>query len=157
MDITSKTSKEFCELSKSRGVWDALLRRCIIEEGIPIPGLAGRSLESLNAQELERFHRRALELRRNWHSESPVIKQSFRLVSSAARILRLYVLPGDSGRRWLVSMAKTYGQYRKYVIRCWDLCQEHPVCVAQREFERLGGLAINRRNEHDCIAVLTPR
>jgi len=155
----SKTCKDFYELSKSRSIWDSLLHRCIIDEGIPLPGLAGRSLESLGAGELEGLYRRALELRRNWHSDSPVIRQSLKLVSSVSPIIRMAVLPGRNGGRWLVSLMRTFG-HRSYTVkvRCWDLRQTHPVCVAQKDFERYGGMAVNKTtNETDCIAVLTPR
>jgi len=155
----SKTCKDFYELSKSRSTWDSLLRRCIIEEGIPLPGLAGRSLESLSAGELEGLHRRALQLHRNWHSDSPVIRQSLKLVSSVSPIIRMVVLPGRNGGRWLVSLMRTFGHRSSTVtIRCWDLRQTHPVCVAHKDFERFGGMAVNKTtNETDCIAVLTPR
>ena len=135
------------------------MRRFIIEEDIPLPGLAGRSLESLSAEELEGLYCRALQLRRNWHSGSPVIRQSLQLVGSSGRIIQLAVLRGRNNGRWLVSLSGMYGrQGTIYTIRCWDLRQPHPVCVAQREFERFGGIAINKTtNETDCIAVMTLR
>lgn len=153
--IVWQCSKASYELSKSRTIWDSLIRSCIIEEEIPLPGLAGRSLESLDARELEGLHCRALQLHRNWHSEFPVIKQSFRLSCSTAQIVRLFLLPSRDGGRWLVTLEKFTQGSGKCMIRCWDLRQAKPVCVARRDFDRIGGMAVNKSGHE--IAALTSR
>lgn len=156
--IVWQCSKASYKLSKARSIWDSLIWSCIIEADIPLPGLAGRSLGSLCAQELEDLHRRALQLHRNWHSEFPVIKRSFRLSSSnrVAQIMGLSLLPSRDGDRWLVSLEKFNTQVSgKYRIRCWDLRRMDPVCVACRDFDRFGGMAANKSGNE--IAALTQR
>ena len=154
-----QTCKQYHEVSKSRFVWDYVFRQNIFEENIPVPGLAGRSVASLTSLELEYYYQRSLALRKNWHSDSPAMKR-FRQLSGTpgARIIGLHVLPGHQGSRWLVSLTRTDGHQGRFTIKCWDIRPPNPICVAQREFNSLAGIAVNKStSDAGCIAVLVPK
>jgi len=74
------------------------------------------------------------------------------------QIVSLHVLPGHQGSRWLVSLATTHGHPGKFTIKCWDIRPPNPIFVAQREFNSLAGIAVNRStSDAGCIAVLVPK
>jgi hypothetical protein len=139
--VGRKVSKEFLELTKLRSVWDLLLHNHVLHQNIPLPGLGGKSYDELTATEMETGLRRALKLRRNWISESPLISKQFNLRAIPdSRIVSLHVLPGYGHRRLL---SLSFEQSRVFTLQCWDIAASPPVCIARRAFRRLGGMAVN--------------
>lgn len=136
-----KVSKEFLELTKLRSVWDLLLHNHVLHQSIPLPGLGGKSYDELTAMEMETGLRRALKLRRNWISESPLISKQFNLEAVPnSRIVSLQVLPGHGHRRLL---SLSFEPSRVFILQCWDIAASPPVCIARRAFRNLGGMAVN--------------
>ncbi|KAF8956938.1 hypothetical protein BDZ97DRAFT_1707518 [Flammula alnicola] len=149
--------KEFYELSKLRSLWNSLLRKRVINQNIPTPGLRGKSIDSLTAPELEQCFHRALRLRRNWVSESPTVVKQLNLEAIPdTRIVSIHVVPGHENR-WIISLSMSYGQHRIFTLRCWDIGRSHPVCLARRELKQLRGIAMNKAiSDVGILAVLDP-
>ncbi|KIM44443.1 hypothetical protein M413DRAFT_24939 [Hebeloma cylindrosporum] len=150
-----QASKEFLELTKLRSVWESLLHSHVLHQNIPLPGLSGRSYNELTTTEMETCLRRALKLRRNWISESPLISNQFTLAGIPdSRIVSLQVLPGHGHRRLL---SLSFEQSRVFTLQCWDIAASPPICIARRAFRRLGGMAVNVSLAGvGVLAVLTP-
>ncbi|KAJ3514154.1 hypothetical protein NLJ89_g2535 [Agrocybe chaxingu] len=147
--------KGFHQLSKLRTIWDSLLQRDVVQLDIPIPGLHGRALDSLSAEELEHAFHTALKLRRNWVADSPVIRRAVLVIGVPnSRIIALSLLPDESSRR-LVSLSSLYGQQGVVVICCWDISSPNPICIARREVRQFGRMAVNWvASCHGKIAVV---
>ncbi|KAF8902364.1 hypothetical protein CPB84DRAFT_1678892 [Gymnopilus junonius] len=150
-----QVSREFYELSNLRSIWEALLRRHVILQNIPIPRLNGKSVESLTARELEEALHRALKLRRNWTKESPRVERRVNLdaIIPHHRNVSLHFLP--DGKLVSLSMSRN----RVFILQCWDLCPSEPICLATRQFDRCGGLAINKSSgtlSDGIVAILNP-
>ncbi|KAF9478255.1 hypothetical protein BDN70DRAFT_59801 [Pholiota conissans] len=155
--VLRQTCKEFHELSILRSVWDTLLRRHIINQNIPIPGLDGKTLDSLSSSELEGCYRRALALRRNWTSTTPTVRRHINIDNGVpnSRIIAIVPLPERANRR-IVSLSMTPGQHRVFTLQCWDVGGIIPVCLATHEMKQFRGMAVNRvACDHGDVAVLT--
>ncbi|CAA7269253.1 unnamed protein product [Cyclocybe aegerita] len=152
---SEKACKDFHQLSKLRIIWDSLLQRDVIQLDIPIPGLHGRALDTLAAEELEHAFHTALKLRRNWVADSPVIRRAVLVIGVPnSRIIALFLLPDESSRR-LISLSSLYGQQGVVVICCWDTSSLDPICIARREVRQFGRMAVNRvASSHGKIAVV---
>ncbi|KAF9466173.1 hypothetical protein BDZ94DRAFT_250818 [Collybia nuda] len=143
-----QTCKAFEKISHLRSVWHGYLRTRIQERNIPVPGLSQEKFESLSAFELEQCVRRALLLRKNWTSSSPVISSRLEIQAlPTSRIIALEFLPGEE-RRWLISIASTVETTRKFTAQCWDLRPTRPQCIAIKEFPKLQGFAVNRHADN---------
>jgi hypothetical protein len=151
-----KACRDFYELTKSRDLWDRLIHERILRCNIPIPGLAGRKIGSLNAQELEQSLHKALKLHRNWHSQPPVRVRRRNIMSIPdSRVIALHSIT-EQGRRWLVSLSMSPG--RRFNLQCWDLFVSPPSCRAQRELQHFGGISINQgESTLGSIAILNPQ
>ncbi|KAF8809525.1 hypothetical protein BYT27DRAFT_7241230 [Phlegmacium glaucopus] len=147
---------DFYELTKSRRLWDQLVYEHVLRHNIPIPGLAGRNIDSLEAQELERGLLEALKLRRNWRSQSPaVVRQTNMLSMPNSRVVALYFMT-ELGDRWLVSLSML--RDRRFVIQCWDLHVSPPNCRAQRELRHFRGMEVNRGvSTVGSVVILNPQ
>lgn len=105
--------------------------------------------------------RRAIELRRNWKSPSPVANEEVTLKAlDVGRIIFLEFIkrPGPS---WLVSVSVRVDtpQRRQYTLECWDVAGA-PRCIARRAFHQFLGLVLNQcafggQNSSD-VAVQAP-
>ena len=153
-----KACRNFYELTKSRSLWDRLIHERVLRYNIPIPGLAGRKIDSLNAQELEKGLYEALKLHRNWRSQSPVVvrQKSMRGMPNSRVIALRFMTEQD--RRWLVSLSMSPAYGRQFTIQCWDLHISPPSCRAQRELLCFRGMAINQGvSGAGSIAILNPQ
>ena len=154
-----KACRHFYELTKSRSLWDRLIHERVLMHNIPFPGLAGRKIDSLDVQELEKGLHDALRLHRNWRSQSPaVVRQTNLLGVADSRVVALRFIT-EQGRRWLVSLSMSPS--RRFVIHCWDLQASPPSCRAQRELQIFYGMAINQNvsalGSIGSIAILNPQ
>ena len=141
---------------KSRSFWNKLVYERVLKHNIPIPGLAGRTIDSLDAQELEQGLRKALKLRRNWCSQSPVaVKQTTMLGVPNSRVIGLHFIM-EQGRRWLVSLSMSHD--RSFTIQCWDLHASPPHCRARREVQHFRGMEVNKGvSTVGSIVILNPQ
>lgn len=148
--------RDFYELTKSRSLWESLVYEHFLKHNIPIPGLAGREINSLDAQELEKGLHDALKLRRNWRSQSPaVVRQRSLLSMPKFRVIALHFIT-EQGRRWLVSLSMS--RDRQFATQCWDLDNSTLNCRAQRELRHVRGMAINQGvSIVGSIAILNPQ
>ncbi|KAF5318402.1 hypothetical protein D9611_013913 [Ephemerocybe angulata] len=140
-------NKKFLQLTQAGSLWRQLLRGCIIEEGLPIPGIRDVQLDRLQGQEIEGLVRRALELRANWTSPFPVAREAVNFKGSpSGRIIFLRFLKRP-GRLWLLSLC-VHGDptARLYTLECWDLAGPTPTppCIARKTFTQLVSIAENR-------------
>lgn len=144
-------------MTQLRSVWHLLLHVHVLEKNIPVPGLTGRSIESLPANELERLTFSALRLRRSWSSPSPVATRHADILPTRepqSSNVALQFLPGR-GNRWLLSITLTTGDLqRKFVVQCWDTHTSPPACVARRTISELGSFAINTDHRSPAILAL---
>ena len=156
LDEFLKACRHFYELTKSRSLWDRLIHKRVLRHNIPFPGLAGRKIDSLDVQELEKGLHEALKLHRNWRSQSPaVVRQISLLGVPGSRVVALHFIT-EQGRRWLVSLSMSPG--RRFVIHCWDLQASPPSCRAQRVLQIFRGMAINQGvSTLGSIAILNPQ
>lgn len=159
--VPCKACRNFYALTKLRSLWDRLIHERVLRHNIPIPGLAGRTIDSLDAQELERGLYKALKLDRNWRSQSPaVVRQTSMLGVPDSRVISLRFIT-EQGRRWLVSLSRSTWRpddRRKFTIQCWDLHASPPSCAAERELQYFGGMAINQGvSIVGSIAILNPQ
>ncbi|KDR80792.1 hypothetical protein GALMADRAFT_241233 [Galerina marginata CBS 339.88] len=152
-----QVSKEFYELSNMRSVWNDLLYRHVIRQNIPIPGLGGKSIESLTTKQLEKSLSRALRLRQNWTAELPLVKRRLNLDAIPGhRIVSIHLLPGSVPQK-IISLSMSYGQRRFFVLECWELHHTNPIRLARRELHRFSGLALNKTvSDGGFIAILNP-
>ena len=151
-----KACRHFYELTKSRSLWDRLIRDRVLRHNIPFPGLAGREIDSLNVQELEKGLHEALKLHRNWRSQSPaVVRQTSFVGVLNSRVVALHFIT-EQARQWLVSLSMSPG--RRFVIHCWDLHASPPSCRARRVLQNFRGMAINQGvSTLGSIAILNPQ
>lgn len=172
-----QVSSAFSALTHSRSLWLDLLRRYIISQGIPIPGLEQRiqpdsaaSIDSLDASAIERCIRRALRLRRAWTSPEP----------TPTRHVTVHVpddsesLGADHGDLWRIVSLRFCGRYilsvsytsgmapggerMPLVFRSWDL-QEEPRCVSRMEVPFRSGFTWNkakRQGEQYVVLAIVP-
>lgn len=113
-----------------------------MRHNIPIPGLSGRKIDFLDAQQLEQSFYKALKLRRNWHSQSPVAVRRMSIMGMPnSRVIALHFIT-EQGRQWLISLFMSHD--RQFAIQCWDLHVSPPNCIAQRELQHFRGMAINK-------------
>lgn len=155
--MPGKACRHFYELTKSRSLWDRLIRERVLKHNIPVPGLAGRRIDSLSVQELEKGLHEALKLHRNWRSQSPaVVRQTSIVGVPNSRVVALHFIT-EQGRRWLVSLSMTLN--RRFVIHCWDLQVSPPSCMANRELQPIfRGMVINQGvSTLGSIAILNPQ
>ncbi|KAF8159398.1 hypothetical protein B0H34DRAFT_796650 [Crassisporium funariophilum] len=151
-----QTSKAFCDITKTRSLWNKLIHDHVLRKNIPIPGLGGRQIDTLTSQELEQYLYRALNLRRNWTLPSPnVVRQTDTLTIQDSRVFALHFLPA-AGARWLVSLSMSAG--RLFTLQCWDIHASPPTCAAVREMRNFRGMAVNKvSSESGSIAILDPQ
>ncbi|KAJ7105105.1 hypothetical protein C8R43DRAFT_1092170 [Mycena crocata] len=151
-----QTCKDFLEITKLRSVWLQLLRTEIIQQNIPIPRLAGRSLENFTSKQLESCLSDALRLRKNWISSSPVPlrRSTFTTVHEPqSQVVSINFLQGR-GHRWLISLALTTGTgQRLFTLQCWDL-MDCSTCVARRSLAHFRGFRINTDPSHAGVLAL---
>lgn len=131
-------------MTRLRGVWIHLLEAHVLAQNIPVPGLLGRPIDTLSAEELEHLTYRALHLRKNWSSPSPMAAKEITFSPTVpkdplARHAGLHFLPGR-GNRWLLSVTFTASMY---LVQCWDVETSPAVCIAGRQFPVIGNLVIN--------------
>jgi hypothetical protein len=145
-------------MTRLRGVWMRLLKSYVLSQNIPVPGLLGRSIDLLSAEELELLTRRALRLQKTWTSPSPVAAKEITFSPTEpkdpqARHAGLYFLPGR-GNRWLMSVTFTVSMY---LVQCWDVTTSLPTCIARRQFPVVGTLVINKDpTSHNTFAMQCP-
>jgi len=146
----------FYEITKSRSLWDRLIYEHVLRHNIPIPGLAGRKIDSLDAQELEQRLHEALKLRRNWRSQSPTVVRQMNMPGmSNSRVIALCFIT-EQGRRWLISLSMLH--YRRFAIQCWDLQVSPPNCRAQQELQQCRGIVVNKGvSTVGSIVILNPQ
>lgn len=139
-------------------MWNALFIRQVLDADIPTPGLAGRSIDSLNAQELEYLFHSSNALRRNWTAPVPLIKRQIRIGAiSETRVVVLHLLNWGV-HRYVVSLAISSEGQRRFLLRCWVISTGSAVCVAQKQFPRVSGMAVNKSaNGPELVAVVTPQ
>jgi hypothetical protein len=146
-------------MTRLRGVWLCLLEVLVLTQNIPVPGLLGRPIDTLSAEELEHLTYRALRLRKNWSSPSPVVAKEVVFSPTMpkdpeARHATLYFLPGR-GNRWLMSVTFTASMY---LVQCWDVTTSLPTCIAARQFPVVGNLVINTDpTSHNIFALQCPQ
>jgi hypothetical protein len=153
--IACKACKQIYELTK-RSFWYRVIHERVLKHNIPVPGLAGREIDSLDVHELEKSLYEALKLHHNWRSQSPkVVRQVDMPGMPDSRVVALHFIT-EQGRRWLVSLSMSPG--RRFVIHCWDLQASPPSCRAQRELQIFRGIAINQGvSTPGSIAILNPQ
>ena len=151
-----KTCKFFLSLTRLRSIWYHQLRSQVLNNNLPIPGLSDQDLDHVSAETLEVCLCRALSLRANWTSSSPISTREFGLPIPKVHTSRsafLGFLPGRNSR-WLITCTVTTSP-RKFVIQCWDLETEHPGCVATAAFtDSFRGIVINDDPAAEAILAL---
>ncbi|KAF5316202.1 hypothetical protein D9619_006279 [Psilocybe cf. subviscida] len=151
--------REFHDLTKTRALWSSLVRRYVLNQCLPIPGLRGKVLDQLSAPELEQCLCRALRLRRNWVSPLPAIVNRLTLpgIIPKTRIVSMHLIPNHE-RALLLSLSMQTSPTRKFTLQCWDIEARPPVRLAAYECNRFRGSAVNKesRNGERVIAVLDP-
>jgi hypothetical protein len=141
-------------MTQLRSVWHRLLRNHVLEQNLPVPGLAQRAITSFSAAELERHTFRALRLRKNWTSSAPIATNQVELSTTSQRqspVQCLQFLPGK-GHRWLLSITMTSD--RLHLVLCWDVEASPPVCFARRYFAELASFAVNTDPASPAILAL---
>lgn len=151
-----KACRNFYEITKSRSLWDRLIYEHVLRHNIPIPGLAGRKIDSMDAQELEQRLYEALKLHRNWRSQSPTAVRQVNMPGMPnSRVIALHFIT-EQGRRWLISLSMLH--YRRFSIQCWDLQVSPPNCRAQQELQQFRGIVVNKGlSTVGSIVILNPQ
>ncbi|KAF7317776.1 F-box domain-containing protein [Mycena kentingensis (nom. inval.)] len=154
------TCRVFREITQMRSVWLELLDVQVSQRKIPIPGLGGRDLAQLSAQELEMCVADALQLRKNWTAASPqpIRRQTFgNGLPGPSQVVSVQFIPGR-GARWLLSLTIATGGSWERTVQCWDTLPEVPFCIARRTLSGLRGLRVNTDASHPgVLAVATSR
>lgn len=153
-------------MTQSRSVWALLYQTYVLEQDIPTPKMASeRSIESMDAHDLEDMTIRSLRLRNKWSSAFPLAARKATIMSHLTadgnplpRVIGLHFLPGH-GARWLISVhAFHIGGQVVFTVRNWDLLANPPIqtfCLISHAFS---GLAINAQAEQPFIlAVQRPQ
>ncbi|KAL0953985.1 hypothetical protein HGRIS_005143 [Hohenbuehelia grisea] len=152
------TCKGIQDITKSKSIWLTLLSALVVEPNLPIPRLGGRSIEELDAAELELHAKLALRLRRKWIEAEPVARQQVLLQAPVpphqSRVISVRFLPGRSNR-WLLSVHREdLAQRTQYRFRCWDVSAAQPTVVACKSFPELSGLAVNADPQNAGIVAV---
>ena len=128
--ILAQTCKSFLAVTRLRSVWSILVHTHVLEKDIPLPGLMGRSIGALPAEELERLTLAALRLRKRWTSPAPTPTKriTLRPIRKPGAAVALHFLPGRDNR-WLLSL--TLVDQSSMMIQCWDLRASPLRCVAR--------------------------
>ncbi|XP_006461730.1 hypothetical protein AGABI2DRAFT_143530 [Agaricus bisporus var. bisporus H97] len=152
--------REYRLLTKTRSLWFAYIQRYFLRHNISIPGLHGRPLETLDAQELETLTLKAERYKRNWLSgaQSPKPTRHVEFIAVPdSRIIALKFL-SRNGENWLFSLAMTRNHgMRAFTFQCWDLKLNPPVCIARRILHHFAGMAFNKlETGRAVVAVKTP-
>lgn len=153
-----KVNKAYLYITKTHTLWHAYILRHFLQPNLPLPGLSGRSLEVLDAEELENLALRAERYRRNWTSPEPV--QTNRVTFTAIPESRIIALNffSQNGESWLLSLTMTQASgLRAFTFQCWDLKHSPPVCIARRILHHFAGMAFNSLSTgRAVVAVKTP-
>ncbi|KZT25346.1 hypothetical protein NEOLEDRAFT_1133717 [Neolentinus lepideus HHB14362 ss-1] len=146
-----QASKSMYTLTRLHAVWYHAMLSEVLPLNIPIPGLYSRDIASLSASDLEHMIVRALRLRKNWLSPSPMTRNRTEIVPLPEEELRdtlrsavVRFLPGRGNRYLLTVTGHTNFPRRRYTVQCWDLeAHDGPVCVAIRRFTEIVSVAVN--------------
>jgi len=159
-----QTCKFLDAFSRERSVWHSALDVNVLRQGLPLPGLRGRSLECMSAEQLEHVTVNALHLRHNWTSHRPLYKRKVDIFppgipfTSRARNLAVHYLPGRESR-WLLTIT-FYDQSsapREYLIHCWDVIANPPWCVGTLRCVGMTGATVNSDPSNPGVLALTRR
>lgn len=125
-----QTCKAFLAATGSRSTWLRLIHIYESEHDLPVE-LDAQDSHLQSATILENRLRRALELRRNWSSPTPLPTRHVTIKCSSThpeQVFTLTFLPGRGGQ-WLLSVSEITG-YGDAVVRCWDLKAQPPAISA---------------------------
>ncbi|KAF9006204.1 hypothetical protein BDQ17DRAFT_1423891 [Cyathus striatus] len=150
--------RTFRDITQLRSLWHDVLVVHILECNLPVPGISSKEIHLLDACDLERHIFKAIRLRHNWRSPSPRSTTQREITSSmGCRTVMLHFTKG-SARQYLISLfLNTAGGQRHFIIQCWDLAGNVPLCVASRTFSQgFGGIAFNQCDSKQVLAVQCP-
>ena len=157
-----QTCKDMHEITNLRSVWNLLLDIHFLQQNIPIPGLHRQPIDSLSGSELEELTLRALRLRRNWSSPSPIASTKYSLrcdvLPTRLGVVDVQFLPRKPG--YLLSLACASNVAQSFSLQCWNLEATPPVCVAMRTVQRCGWFVVNSdesASENDLLAIQSPK
>ncbi|KAL9713409.1 hypothetical protein Ac2012v2_003018 [Leucoagaricus gongylophorus] len=150
--------KDYFYATKNYAIWLNIIQKHFICRNLPLPGLHGRSLEKLTADDLERLVMKAEKYKSNWSSGMPRVTRSIEFPTTPnSRIVSLKFF-FQRGEHWLFSLsaAQTSGPHT-FIFQCWDLKTNPPTCIASRTFHDFCGLAYNTLLTGEAaVAVMTP-
>jgi len=139
-----------------RSVWHLVLTAHTQQQNIPIPGLFGRPIESLEAVELKQLAFRAHQLRKKWISPAPIPSFQFTItcdvLPTRLGVVAMQFLPRRS--RYLLSLALASNASRLYSLQCWDLETNPPTCVAMRTIKQCGWFVINTDESSSALLAI---
>lgn len=150
--------KGYLHVTKSHAIWFAYIRQHFLRRNLPLPGLNGRTFETLTAQELESLAIKAEKYRRNWSSAEPIPTRRVQFTAvPESRIISLKFF-SRHGEHWLFSLSMTRNSgLRAFTFQCWDLKTNPPSCIARRILHHFAGLAFNKMlTGRAVVAVMTP-
>ncbi|TCD67382.1 hypothetical protein EIP91_012417 [Steccherinum ochraceum] len=137
-----QTNKSLGEVTRTRSVWADVLDRVAFQPNIPVAGLRGRNILSLDASQLEGLAYATLHLRRNWTSPAPMPTRSLHLHPSPdsvdhSKVTGLHFIPGRSNR-WLLHIGHYVDPIEPLIcstLTCWDLHANPPARCASIDYE----------------------
>jgi len=157
-DLFFQTCKDIHEITHLRSVWNLLLDIHFQRQNIPIPGLHRQPIDLSSGSKLERLTLRALRLRRNWSSLSPISSKKYSLrcdvLPTRLGVVDLQFLPRRPG--YLLSLACASNVDHLFSLQCWNLEATPPVCVAMRTVQGFGRFVVNSdqsTSENDLLAI----
>ncbi|KAJ8092847.1 hypothetical protein PM082_023480 [Marasmius tenuissimus] len=149
-----QVSHHFGDITKSRELWNRLLRREIhAKRRIPVPGLEKNGIGALSARELEICVQRSLKLHRNWTSESPVTTRTSTVSAGGVepapsmRVISLDFITVEGLPHLFSASLRQDVAPRMFMFELWaiNLTNDSGLhCVARRESVLGGGYAVNR-------------
>jgi len=135
-----------------------IVRNHFVRRNLPLPGLHGRSLENVTADDLERLAMKAEKYRINWSSSSPRPTRRVELPTMPNSYITFLNFCSRGGEHWLFSLSSVrIGGSHAYVLQCWDLKANPPLRIGWRIFRSFFGLASNKLSSGEAaVAVMTP-
>ncbi|KAH8104085.1 hypothetical protein BXZ70DRAFT_905197 [Cristinia sonorae] len=136
------TSQRLNAITHNRSVWLDVLARIASTPDVPVAGLRGRELSTLDAPEIENLVYNTMQLRRTWTSPSPVPTRILELEPSShhpqhGKVTGLQFLPGR-GNRWLLHIGFHMDPTQALIastLNCWDLHANPPARCASIKYE----------------------
>lgn len=142
VDFLKQVCQGFNAISHNRSVWADALVTYAFKANLPVPGLRGRELSSLDASDLENLVHNTRHLRRAWSSLEPKPSRTLDLLPSPdqsehSKVTGIHFLPGR-GNRWLLHIGFYVDPTAPLIcstLTCWDLHVNPPLRRTTIDYE----------------------